>query len=193
MEKFQPRLILCPTEFSEMATSALKYGKMICAGFEARMLVLFADRFEPPPYFTAGQEKKLIKSLESSRKAASVNYSELSRKALGHAAAMAERFGAELTVIHAIESPSDLHSDAGEMDRLCAWVPRDIWPTCNFKEVIRRGDAAEQILDLAASTATDLIVLGSQHKPFSDSTVIGTTTVNVTRHSPCPVLTVMSK
>jgi len=48
MEKFQPKLVLCPTDFSEMATLALKFGKMISAGFEARMLVLFADRFDPP-------------------------------------------------------------------------------------------------------------------------------------------------
>ena len=41
--------------------------------------------------------------------------------------------------------------------------------------------------------AVDLIVLGFQHKRFSDTTVIGTTTVRVTRHAPCPVLTVIRK
>ena len=66
-------------------------------------------------------------------------------------------------------------------------------PQCTFKEVIRRGNAAEQMIDLAASMDADLIALGAQHKPFSDSTVIGTTTVNVTRYSPCPILTVISK
>ena len=239
MEKFQPKLVLCPTDFSEMATLALKFGKMISAGFEARMLVLFADRFDPPPYFTSSQENKLIKSLEHSRKAAvvhltryitenlgegiqadslvtedrpdqailktaearhadlivmgthgrsgwsrimlgsvaervlretnrpvltvgfkdgisgpsslslkkiicPVNYSNVSQKALGHAAVMAERFNAELTVIHAIESPSDPQEDAKEMDRLCAWIPHDLRATCNFKEVIRKGNAAEE-------------------------------------------------
>ena len=288
MEKFQPKLVLCPTDFSEMGTLALKYGKMISAGFEARMLVLFADRFEPPPYFTASQENKLIKSLERSRKAAvahliryiienlgegaqvdslvtedrpdqailktaearhadlivmgthgrsgwsrimlgsvaervlretdrpvltvgfkegmsgpsslslkkmicPVNYSNVSQKALGHAAAMAARFNAELTVIHAIESPSDPQEDAKEMDRLCAWIPHDLRPTCNFKEVIRKGNAAEEIIDLAASMDADLIALGAQHKRFWDSTVIGTTTMNVIRHAPCPVLTVVQK
>ena len=58
----------------------------------------------------------------------------------------------------------------------------------NNDEVVK-----EQIIDYAASTGADLIVLGAQHKPFSDSTVIGTTTVNVTRHAPCPVLTVIRK
>jgi nucleotide-binding universal stress UspA family protein len=36
-----------------------------------------------------------------------------------------------------------------------------------------------------------MIVLGAQHRRFFDSTVIGTTTVRVTRHAPCPVLTVI--
>ena len=288
MEKFQPQLILCPTDFSAAATLALKFGKMISSGFEARILVLFAERYEAPPYFTPSQENRLIKSWERSRKTAAahlaryvrdtlgkgaqadslvtedrpdqailktasarhadlivmgthgrsgwsrimlgsvtervlrgadrpvltvgfknkggepssislkkiicpVNYSHVSREALEHAVAMAERFTAELTVIHAIESPSGPQEDGSEKDRLCAWIPNELRPKCTFQEVVRRGNAAEQIIDLAASMEADLIVLGAQHKPFSDSTVIGTTTVNVTRHSPCPVLTVISK
>ncbi len=288
MEKFQPKLILCPTDFSATATLALKFGKMISSGFAARILVLFAERYEAPPYFTPSQENRLIKSWERSRKAAAahltryvmdifgegvqvdslvtedrpdqailktaagrqadlivmgthgrsgwsrimlgsvaervlreadrpvltvgfglkkfetaplslkkiicpVNYSPVSRKALDHAAATAERFAAELTVIHALEPSSVPQRDREEKDRLCAWIPHELRPKCTFQEVIRRGNAAEQIIDLAASMEADLIVLGAQHKPFSDSTVIGTTTVNVTRHSPCPVLTVISK
>ncbi len=115
------------------------------------------------------------------------------RKALEHAVAVAERFAAELTVIHAIESPSDSQEVEAEKGRVCDWIPQELMPRCAFQEVIRRGNAAEQIIDLAASMDADLIVLGAQHKPFSDSTVIGTTTVNVTRHAPCPVLTVISK
>ncbi|MBI3949989.1 MAG: universal stress protein [Acidobacteria bacterium] len=38
-----------------------------------------------------------------------------------------------------------------------------------------------------------MIVLGAQHKRFFDSTIIGTTTVRVTRHAPCPVMTIISK
>ena len=98
-----------------------------------------------------------------------------------------------LPVIHALESSSAPQKDPEEKDRLCAWIPNELRPKCTFQEVIRRGNAAEQIIDLAASMEADLIVLGAQDKPFSDSTVIGTTTVNVTRHSPCPVLTVISK
>ncbi len=289
VEKFQPKLILCPTDFSQTATLALKFGGMISSVFAAKILVLFAERHEAPPYFTPSQENRLIKSWERSLKAAAghltryvtdilgegvqsdslvvedrpdqailktatarqadlivmgthgrsgwsrimlgsvaervlreadrpvltvgfknkesefsslslkriicpVNYSHVSREALEHAVVMAERFAAELTVIHAIESTSAPHQDEGEeKDRLCDWIPQELRPRCALQEVIRRGNAAEQIIDLAVSMDADLIVLGAQHKPFSDSTVIGTTTVNVTRHAPCPVLTVISK
>jgi hypothetical protein len=37
---------------------------------------------------------------------------------------------------------------------------------------------------------TDLIVMGAQHKRRDTVTVIGTTTATLTRHAPCPVLTV---
>ena len=288
MEKFQPKLVLCPTDFSEMATLALNYGKMISTGFKARMLVLFADHFEPPPYFTPGQENKLIKSMERSRKAATVhlaryikenlgeetqmealviddrpdrailktaetrnadlivmgtqgrsgwsrfmlgsvterilreidrpvlavrfkesegvtapvfikkilcpvNYTELAHFALDHAVAVAECFRADLTVLHVIESPSGEESEQAAHKTLCTWIPEEMRPRCNLREIIRRGGAAEQIIETALSLGCDLIVIGAQHKRFSDTTVIGTTTSRVTQHAPCPVLVIIRK
>src|SRR5512143_1299284 len=72
VEKFQVKLVLCANGCSELATWALKFAERVAAGFEARMLVVFADHFDPPPYFTPAQENKLIKSMERSRKAATV-------------------------------------------------------------------------------------------------------------------------
>ena len=80
-----------------------------------------------------------------------------------------------------------------EMDRLCQWVSSKLMAGCVIKELVRQGHAAEQILDLARSMHSDLIVLGAQHKRFFDTTVLGTTTVRVTRHASCPVLTVIHK
>ena len=50
MEAFQPKFILCPTDFSEPATLALYYGKHLADCFGARLVVLYADPFSPPPY-----------------------------------------------------------------------------------------------------------------------------------------------
>lgn len=131
MDKLQPERILCPTDFSDMATFALQYAKVMAESFQARLIVLYAETFEPPPYFTSNQEMDLVKSLARSR--------------------------------------------------------------CQSKEMIRKGNAAEQVLEAAASTNCDMIVVGAQHKRLWDTTVIGTTTMNVIRHAPCPVLTVISK
>lgn len=70
MKTFQPKLILCPTDFSEMTTSALQYAKGIASCFGGRLIVLCADPFIPPPYFTSAQEDGLVKSLKRSQKAA---------------------------------------------------------------------------------------------------------------------------
>ena len=64
---------------------------------------------------------------------------------------------------------------------------------CSLKEIVRRGDAAEQIIEAVPSVSCDIIVLGGQHKHFHDTTVLGTTAIRVTRHAPCPVLTVIRK
>ena len=55
MEPFQPKLILCPTDFSEPATLALYYGKKMADCFDGRLVVLYANPFTPPPHFSSGQ------------------------------------------------------------------------------------------------------------------------------------------
>ncbi len=120
-----------------------------------------------------------------------VNYSEVALQALETAVSMAQRFSADLHVLNVVESPGE--TPGKETDRLCAWVPNQLRPNCELKEVVRQGNAAEQILEMAGWLECDLIVLGAQHKRFYDTTVVGSTTMRVTRHAPCPVLTVVRK
>ena len=288
MEPFQPKFILCPTDFSEPATLAFYYGKKMVDCFGARLIVLYANPFTPPPHFTSGQVDELVKAIEHSKGVAReflvryarehigdsikfeavvvenqtvpaiyqmaeekkadmivmgthgrsgfnrlmlgsvtekilhetdlpvltvsekkinkkpsndsiqqvlcpINYTEVALKALEHAVSISKCFGAELLVLHVIESRSSDVKEEVEHGRLCAWVSDDIRSRCSLKEIVRRGDAAEKITEMAQDQAIDLIVLESQHKRFSDTTVIGTTTVRVTRHVPRPVLTVIRK
>jgi nucleotide-binding universal stress UspA family protein len=288
MEGFQPKLILCPTDFSEPATSALHYGKHVAGCFDARLVVLYADPFSPPPYFTSGQLEDLAKTIQHFKRAAReyltryvreqiggsgnvetmvaenqtvpailltaeekkadlivmgthgrsgihrlvlgsvtekvlhetdrpvltvrekegaaepsrisvqrvlcpINYSEVALQALEHAVGMSKCFRAELIVLHVIESRQTDTKDEDEHRRLCAWIPGEIRSRCSLRETVRRGDAAEQIIDVSSSAGCDIIVLGAQHKRFHDTTVLGTTTLRVTRHAPCPVLTVIRK
>ena len=288
METFQPKLILCPTDFSEPATLALDYGKHLATCFGARLTVLYADPFSPPPYFTSGQVEDLAKTIERFKGAAHeyltryvsehmggpgevetivvesqtvpailltakdkkadmivmgthgrsginrlmlgsvtekvlhetdrpvltvrgkkgiaepsnvsirqilcpINYTEVALKALEHAVGISKCFDAELLVLHVIESHSTDVREEEEHGRLCAWIPDGVRSRCSLREVVRRGDAAEQIIEAASSAGCDMIVLGAQHKRFHDTTVLGTTTIRVTRHAPCPVLTVIRK
>jgi nucleotide-binding universal stress UspA family protein len=123
-----------------------------------------------------------------------VNYTETSKKALRYAAQLAQCFQAELSVLHVME-PADASSreNKAAMEKLCNWIPEEVRQHCQLQEALSEGEAAEQILNSAHQNNCDLIVLGSQHKKFFDSAVIGTTTVRVTRHAPCPVLTVVNQ
>ena len=48
METFQPKFILCPTDFSGPATLALHCGRHLADCFGARLVVLYAYPFSPP-------------------------------------------------------------------------------------------------------------------------------------------------
>ncbi len=148
---------------------------------------------EEPVLTVRGREEEERKPLAPIRKIlCPVNFTDVARKALGYATTLAERFAAELRVLTVVETPGEV-SEEEEKEKLCAWIPGILHSRCRMEEVVRRGNAAEQILQAATSDGCDLIVLGAQHKRFWDSTVLGTTTVNVTRYAPCPVFTVVQK
>lgn len=115
-----------------------------------------------------------------------VNDSELARRSLELAALLAKALGAELTAMHVREAGA-----AHRIADLCAWIPPEQRALCQLRELEREGEAAEEILKVAAETSCDLLVVGARHRVFFDSTVLGTTTVRVVRHAPCPVLTLM--
>ncbi len=120
-----------------------------------------------------------------------VNFTPLARECLEISSAVAEALHARLTVLHAAE-------DAGESleqkhQELCAWVPASVRGECEIAEVVRRGNAAEQILTLAHEEAADLIVLGAEHRTLFEALTWGTTTERVLRHSETSILVVPRK
>lgn len=287
MNHFNPGLILCPTDFSDRASLALCYARDLAIAWNARLLVLYANQFLPPPHFTSGQVEELARALERSKQSARenlvsyiqetiggqvdvtavvvedhpvpaivnaaenysadlivmgthgrneinrvlmgsvaerilretdrpvltvrqksgaaqpaglairrvlcpVNFTEVARYALDHAVSAARAFKAELVLLKVVES-DEKGSEAEVHQRLCDWVPPDFRKHCDIREVVRSGNAPSQIISAAEELDADLIVLGAQHKLLRDVTVIGATTMRVTRHSPCPVLTVIRR
>ena len=116
-----------------------------------------------------------------------VNYSAVASRAYQHALLLASAFDAELTVLFLQEH--DWADDTMELKRLRQWVG-DVPLTVRATLLVERGEAAEQVNEYALAHGIDLIVMGVQHKRRDTITVIGSTTAKLTRHAPCPVLTV---
>jgi nucleotide-binding universal stress UspA family protein len=72
MARFSPARILCPIDFSEYSAAALRAAGSLARTFGAEVLVLHAQRFEAPVYFTSAQlqalKTQLRRSLRSARK-----------------------------------------------------------------------------------------------------------------------------
>ncbi|MBZ5536933.1 MAG: universal stress protein [Acidobacteriia bacterium] len=122
-----------------------------------------------------------------------INFSVVSRMALVSAARIAECFGASVSVLRAIEPFEEPCDEADEMTRLQAWIPPETRKKCEIQEFVIKGEGAEKIVSFAEEEKIDLIVLGAQHRKFFDSTIVGTTTLRVVRHAPCPVFTLIRK
>jgi nucleotide-binding universal stress UspA family protein len=122
-----------------------------------------------------------------------VNFTYVARESLHHASVLAEAFDAELLVVYvaeAIETPKLPEVEAA----FSLWVGPAVRDRVRYRlSVVGEGEPAECVLATAADVDADLIVLGAQHKFFSDATVIGATTQRVTRFARCPVLTVVRK
>jgi nucleotide-binding universal stress UspA family protein len=115
------------------------------------------------------------------------NVSETADTALRHAVALAERFGAVLTVLHIRKTDKDADISKDEK-KLCAWIADKVKAQCEVKPMVRNGHAAEEIISYAKENKDDLIVLGARHQQFLEATFFGKTTELVIRHAPCPVL-----
>lgn len=116
------------------------------------------------------------------------NISATAAVALRHAAALARRFGAELTVLHIQESQKD-RDPAQDQKRLHDWVDEHMPHTSyRFEPRVLTGQPAQEIISFAREQKTDLIVLGARHQPFLEATFFGKTTELVMRHASCPAL-----
>jgi nucleotide-binding universal stress UspA family protein len=134
------------------------------------------------------------------------DFSEPSKVALRYATALADRFGACIHLLHAIQSPFEqpwaaeiyavsmadfeqaarresdtqmaLMLDEAERLKYCACL------------VTEAGPPFLTIVNYAAREAIDLIVMGTHGRGAIAHLLIGSVAENVVRKAPCPVLTV---
>lgn len=115
-----------------------------------------------------------------------VNLSPIARRTLEYAVGFATAAGAELALWHVPET-----SERGES--IEQWIAPEWRDKVTMHRLEQSGDPAEHLIHAARDEGADLIIIGSQHRRFVDTTVIGSTTVKMTRHAPCPVLVVTAR
>lgn len=147
------------------------------------------------PMLTVGPHIKPTALLGNIRRVlCPVNYGDLARVACEHAAALAEKAGAELIAAHVLEEGAGgEHPPEEARQKLCDWVSPEVRNRCSVREVVRQGSAAQQIVAEAKTSRADLVVVGAKPRSFLGTVLFGSTTEIVIRNAPCPVLSVIHK
>lgn len=137
------------------------------------------------------------------------DFSECSMPAVDYAVAMAQKFGAELHLVHIFEQPFFSHTGVSETVRpeLDRWI-RDLREEARdrlkkmvsdiAKEKVKAeivlcdGNPYQEIGKVAADLPADLIVMGTHGRTGITHLLMGSVAERVVRHAPCAVLTVRS-
>jgi nucleotide-binding universal stress UspA family protein len=124
---------------------------------------------------------------------------------------LAEAFGAELTLLHALEHVPEFEPGAAMQfslvetqafrqalaedarDQLRAAVPEETRERLAVRDLVKAGAAHEQILRVAREEGAELIVVGARGHSALERALFGSTSRRVVRDAPCPVLVVRGR
>jgi nucleotide-binding universal stress UspA family protein len=130
------------------------------------------------------------------------DFSMFSARAVRHASALAQRFGARLTVLHvwAPYATSPLHTPAMILanqdlralidDEMRAFVESAVQDGATVKTVVREGEPWREIQAMAEQLPADLLVMGTHGRGGFEHLLLGSVTEKILRRAPCPVLSV---
>lgn len=134
------------------------------------------------------------------------DFSEFSRPAVNYAAAMAERFAAQLHILHVVPDPAMLVPDAAvftvesmqaqsekmvaDAERMLQQIPEPSVGVQSITRAVRVGAAFMEIIEYAQSQQIDLIVIGTHGRSGFAHILMGSVAERVVRKAPCPVLSV---
>ena len=202
------------------AECILQYGRFLPAdlvvigthgrsGFEHLVLGSVAEkvlRHATCPVLTVPPRASTASMLPFKRILCPVDFSAPSMDALRVALSLAEEADAELTVLNVVDWPDDDSFlvetfDSPEMrrqlqqrieQRIDTLIPDDarVWSRPAAQVAI--GKAYQEIVGAANDMPADLIVIGVHGRNALDLTLFGSTTNQVARRAPCPVLTIRS-
>jgi len=138
------------------------------------------------------------------------DFSKCADQALNHAVFYAEKYGAELHILHAItlfaDQPDVLHKEFLETDDMIKNIERNFEEQMIkvarkhenkeikiFKSCKRGISAAPTILEYASEKDVDLIIMGTQGRRGLAHIMLGSTAEEVVRMADCPVFTIREK
>jgi len=137
-----------------------------------------------------------------------VDFSDCSMRALDFALSLAQETDARLTVLHVFDlegamsehwrdrlTPPSLRKELETLEgerreRLARALPEGVGTYCDIETVMTGGTPYREILRLADDKQSELIVMGVHGRHAADIWFFGSTTNNVVRQAPCPVLTI---
>ena len=135
-----------------------------------------------------------------------VDFSDSADHAMRYATALAENFGAELTLLHVVAPlmaalpgetalPNTLQADINELadacrERLEQLVGKLATASLRIQHTVLNGVPFIEIIRYARETETDLIVMGTHGRTGLGHLLIGSVAERVVRKAPCPVLTI---
>ena len=122
--------------------------------------------------------------------------SDRSRRAFDHGWSLAAEYGAELTLVHVLETgprSSSMRASVSQvMDCLESLTPPHGYQLRPPNVAVRIGKPYEEIVALAAEGQFDVVIMSTHGEGVRDPAVFGSTTHRTIQLGPCPVLVVPS-
>jgi nucleotide-binding universal stress UspA family protein len=119
------------------------------------------------------------------------DFSAPALRATAHALSLARRSGAELVLVHVVDTPEDGNDPwAAEAERRLTHAAAATGLGTLARTAVLRGVPSEQILRVAGEREASVVVVGTRGARALGSIVFGSTARRVVRDAPCAVLTV---
>lgn len=202
------------TEASTLPADAIVMGTHGAGGFEHLILGSVAEkvlRKATCPVFTVPPTAQFTPEAPFRKLVCAVDFSEWSMAALDETCAIAKESRGSVTAVHVIEWPWNegpsahmegipdeqakalteyrRYQETMARSRLDAAIAETVRDRCHVDAKVANGKAYVEILCTAERQRADLIVLGVHGRSSLDVFFFGSTTHQIVRRAPCPVLT----
>jgi universal stress protein A len=154
----------------------------------------------------AESEKSALSLLKIRRILVPIDFSSCCKKALQYAIPFAKQFGARLCLLYVGQgyslvpdlAPADvstykLSERADTAAKLASFATREIPPTLAVDILVRNGQPALEIVDVAREIGANLIIISTHGYAGFKHLWFGSIAEQVVRHATCPVLVVRER